>query len=264
MFREELHRAFINRTFVLALVIAALALVVGLIDYVAGPDPGQILGASPFLNNAFDAFLWGEGNLFVLIAPVIAVLAFGDSFVVDRAKGYLKYILLRSSYWKYLTAKFLANLLAGGTSLALPLLLLYGYTNLAFPRGFPPVINARIPYNTLPGPLGYLYGQSPDVYILFLIGLAFIFGAAYSSLALALSMFIHNRYIVLATPFLLFIVVEFMLQILRLGNWGPIVALAPWIRTSASSFVPIAGTGIVFLASLVCLMVMARKEQVDG
>lgn len=260
MLKQEFRRAFVNKYFLLAILLAILTLIFGIIDYMSGPNPREIPGASPFLNNTFDAFLWAQGSLFALVAPIIAVLAFGDSYVVDRLKGYQNFILLRTTYRKYLTVKFIANLLAGGMSLALPLLILYGFTNIAFLRGFPPETNARIPYYMLPGPLGSIYAKSPDLYIFFLIFLAFIFGIAYSTFALAFSIFIRNRYIVLATPFLFYIVIEFILQILGLPNWGPTAALVPWIRTSVTSTVIFVEVGTVFLASTLCILFGARKK----
>jgi len=264
MVKMELVRAFISRSFLLALVIGLLSLVYGLADYASGPDPKDIPGASPFLNNAFDAFVWAENSLFALIAPLIAVLPFSDSFVLDRTYGYLNFILARSSYRKYLISKFLANLLSGGISLAIPLILIYIYTNIYYPRGFPSLVEARIPYDPMPGPLGQLYRHNPDMYILFLVGLAFVFGSVYATLALAISSLVHNRYVVLSSPFLLYMVASFILAVLQMEIWSPPATLTPHSLNSTSWITVFGELGGIFLISSVVLLIVARKERIYG
>jgi ABC-type transport system involved in multi-copper enzyme maturation permease subunit len=264
MLRVELFRAFNNRFFMLSVLLGLLSLAYGLSDYISGPNPNNIPGASAFLNNAFDAFIWAENGLFALLAPLMAVLPFSDSFVVDRSQGYMNFILSRSSYRKYLTSKFLSNFLAGGTSLTIPLLILYGCTNVTYPRGFPPLLNARIPYDPMPGPAGHLYRANPDLYILFLIGLAFLFGAVYATLALAISSLVHNRYIALASPFLLYLVANFTLAILRLEIWSPPATLVPHSINSTSWVTVFGELGGIFLVSAFCFLISASKERVYG
>lgn len=265
MLKEELHRAFISKSFLLAILITSLSLIYGLADYREGAVSGEAAGVSPFINNAFDAFIWAEDVLLPLLAPLIVVLAFGDSYIVDCAKGYLNFILMRSSYRRYMIAKFLANLVAGGISLALPLFLLYGYTNIAFPRGFPPLMNARIQYDRIAGPLGNLYSAQPDLYIVFLFALAFLFGAAYATLALGFSVFIRNRYLVLTTPFLLYWLFHFLFSVLGLESWSPSVSLTPYTYTNNVVATAVFGwPALVFLAGIACLLLGARKERLYG
>lgn len=264
MLRVELRRAFMNRYFILAVFLGILLLAFGLSDYVSGPNPKDMPGASPYLNNAFDAFIWAENRLFLLLAPLLVVLPFSDSFVVDRSEGYINFILSRSSYRKYLASKYISNFLVGGLSLIIPLLLLYGYTNAVFPRGFPPLLEARIPFDPIPGPAGHLYRTNPDMYILFLIGLAFIFGAVYATLALAISTFVHNRYITLASPFLLYMVANLCLALLRLERWSPPSTLVPNSIRSTSWGTVFGELGGIFLVSTLSFLITARKVRIYG
>ncbi len=264
MLRVEIHRAFTSRYFILSVLLGLLSLAYGLFDYISGPNPTDMPEASPYLNNAFDAFIWAENSLFLLLAPLLVVLPFSDSFVVDRSEGYMNFILSRSPYRKYLTSKYLANLLVGGVSLIIPLLLLYGYTNTFFPRGFPPLLESRIPFDPMPGPAGHLYRANPDMYILFLIGLAFLFGAVYATLALAISTLVHNRYITLASPFLLYMVANISLAVLRLERWSPPSTLVPNSIKSTSWGTVLGELGGIFLVSTLSLLVSARKEHIYG
>lgn len=261
MFRAEFYRAFRNRVLWLALSLGVLALAYDLSEYGSGPSPNEIPGASPFLNNAYDAFIWAENGLFALLAPLIAVLPFADSYAFDRAQGYLNFVLLRSSYRRYLVARFLTNLLAGGLAILLPLLALFAYTNIVYPRGFPPLDEARIPFDPLPGPLGHLYRQAPDGYILFLLGLGFAFGASYATLGLAISALVTHRYVVLATPFLLYQVANFVLAVLQLERWSPPVALLPHTINTTSWLTVFGQLGGILVLSLTFIVVLARRER---
>lgn len=123
--------------------------------------------------------------------------------------------------------------------------------NIVFPRG----ININ-PYElriiSTPealGPFGYFYQNNPDLYIFLLIGLGCIFGMVYAILGLSLSMFIENRYVVLATPFVLFMITHYLLALFRQPAWSPLSALVPhwligitWIHIGIS-------LGGIFLAS---------------
>ena len=259
MLRAELYRAFLNWSFLLALVLGVLLLAYGLSDYSAGPK--DIPGTHPFLYNAYDAVIWAE-DLLALLAPLIAVLPFADSYALDRTSGYLRHVLVRSWHRRYLSAKFAANVLAGGLAVALPLLFLFAYANLAYPRGFPPVAESRFPFDYLPGPLGNLYRTTPGLYVLFLIGLGFIFGATYATFGLAISCFVNNRYSVLATPFLLYHVASFVLPVLRLGGWTASATFAPWMVKGTSWLTVFGELGGIFMVSVVCLLVLGRKDRV--
>jgi len=146
---------------------------------------------------------------------------------------------------------FFANLLAGGICIAIPLLIMYGGINIFYPRGFPPMTPpgegriSRIPY-TLPGPMAYLYRTKTDLYVFFLIGLSFIFGAVYASLGLALSLFFHNRYVVLATPFILYEVGSFIMNIVGKSEWSPVMTLIPFHHKRTSWLTVFGGLGVIF------------------
>src|SRR5450830_1964013 len=103
-------------------------------------------------------------GFFAIFAPLIAVLPFAASFITDRTSGYITFILSRTSFRRYRTSKYVANLLAGGVSTSLPLLVGYGIINIFYPRGFQPIPalgeawdNVRIPWVNANGTFGYLY-----------------------------------------------------------------------------------------------------------
>ena len=232
MFREEIVRAFKNRSFVFALSLGLLALAQGSIDYIFPLEfnsPEYLKLVPPFYNNAYDAVIWSQNGIFSLIIPLIAVLPFSDSLTQDRVSGYLRFVLSRVSFRQYFFSKILACSLAGGLSVSLPILFFFGFTNLFFPRGIN-LDEYTIRLLTIPealGPFGYTYRDQPDLYILSLVLLGFIGGAAYAVLGLSISATTDNRYIVLATPFPSYILAHFVTAMLLIPKWSPLSALIP-------------------------------------
>jgi hypothetical protein len=238
MLREEMLRAIRNKSFLLSIVLAFFSLAHGFADYM-GPThlrtPDYIRLLPPFYYNAYDAVIWAEWfSLFGFIAPLIAVLPFSDSLGQDRTSGFLRFILSRSSHRLYFVSKSIAAVFAGGLAVSVPVLLLFVLSNVVFERG----INLDV-YETklitspdALGPFGALYQSAPDLYILSLAALGFVFGAVYALLGLSVSAISDNRYITLATPFLAYTLVNFGMEILGgLSKWIPMSALLPfWYR----------------------------------
>lgn len=266
MFREEFKRAFINYGFLAAVVVGLLALSQGLSDYLSGPPmTSEYLSKLPlFYNNSYDAFIWSQRGIIGLLGPILAVLPFSDSYLNDRTSGFLRNILSRSSYKEYLFAKYCSTGLSGGFAIAIPMTIFFLVMNIVFPRG----INTN-PYElriiSTPealGPFGYFYQNNPDLYIFLLIGLGCIFGMVYAILGLSLSMFIENRYVVLATPFVLFMITHYLLALFRQPAWSPLSALVPhwligikWIHIGIS-------LGGIFLASSIGFFLGSHVKEV--
>ena len=275
MLKEEFRRAFLSWAFVLALVITSVCFAIGLKDY--GPPVSPFIRPEerylyPFEQNAFDAFLWamGLGGSFVIFAPLIAVLPFAASFITDRSSGYITFILSRTSFRRYRTSKYVANLLAGGVSTSLPLLVGYGIINIFYKRGLPPIpvspsegwVGARLPWVNANGTFGYLYRTKPDLYIFFLIGLAFLWGAAWATAGLATSSVVHNKYRALVAPFLLYVVVDFVTQVLGIAEWSPLLNFAPVLHKTTSPVTTFTELGALFLLSTLGVFALAKKKHV--
>lgn len=235
MLREEILRALKNKSFLLSMILALFSLVEGFANYM-GPahlrEPSYVSRLPPFYYNAYDAVIWARWfSIFGLVAPLIAVLPFSDSLGQDRASGFLRFILSRSSYRLYFVSKFIATAIAGGLAVSLPVLLLFGLANVVLERGIN-LDKYASKLTTAPemlGPFGTLYHFAPDLYILSLVALGFVFGAVYALFGLSISAISNNRYIALATPFLAYMLVNFGMEIFGgLSEWIPMSAVIPY------------------------------------
>lgn len=263
MFRVELYRAFCGRSFFLALLIGGAALAFGLNNY--GAYSGLVPASAPqFFYNAYDATIWSQNTIIVLIIPIIAVLPFADSFALDRSSGYLRSILTRTSYQQYLSAKLLACTLAGGVAVAGPLVFLFGVANVLYPRGVNLNETNRLLITTPDalGPFGALYSSVPDLYILALAFTCFVGGVVYALLGLAIASATENRYLVLATPLLLYHVVTYIIANLGYSQWLPYTTFAPQLVIGVTWIHVFPTLALIALASLAVLLGMAPKAKV--
>ena len=204
-------------------------------------------------------------SYFPYVLPLLAALPFADSYVVDQSEGYMRYLVIRSKYRHYLSAKFLVNGLIGGLVLWVPLLCLYIFTNLAAPRAIFPVniwqpnISGR-PY----GVLMPFFQTHPDGFILLVSLLASLIGALYSNLGLSISLLLPNRYLAWGTPAAIYLLADFITQHTHFfgSNWSPIVAAAGSayvINESIRSFI-LNPLGVLGITLLIILLFGKRKQ----
>lgn len=259
---EELERAFRNPRF---LIIAALALTCYVIGNYRSPMPTFSPDAPLHpVNRLMLNLQYGE---FAFLAALLATLPFADSFLTDREQGFLRLVVLRTHYRRYLAAKIIAVALAGGMGLLLSLLIIF-LAGLRSPTDWNATIysatstlNKGIPW----GPFGTMYTQNPFYYLLYLLASAFGFGAVYALMGLAVSTIISNRYVVLAAPLVFVQVLGFLeARSLRLTTgFNPLYSLLPF--NAYEGFLPgeqLAQFGFVLGVSLLCVLILARRARV--
>ncbi|TGA96894.1 hypothetical protein E4665_13610 [Sporolactobacillus shoreae] len=142
-------------------------------------------------------------NIFILILPLLASLAYADAYAEDFNSGYIKNIVTKVSKKKYLMIRYAVNYCLGGTVVVFPLVLNF----LGQMTSFPLIENnyyfgmILVPNGNFLPDLNY---QHPVLYILLRLFLFFLLGGILASIGLAFSTVLKNRYIVLVVPFLAF------------------------------------------------------------
>lgn len=264
IFREEFNRAFYNIYFLIALLAGIILLGIGLYEYTA---PFGIFASNipseihPSLINAYDAVIWSYEPALMIFAPLIAALPFSASYLFDRQTQYVHHILLRTSFWRYISTKAIVNALAGGLALALPFIGIFAFAYFFYFRGIPPLESSAIRLADGPwGPFSELYRSTPSLYLLTLFIRTFIFGAIYATVGLAISTITDNRYLVIVLPFVLYLLIEFILETLKLGAWGPLAALDPLANRLASTTTILTNLGFTFITSIVIFILRTKQD----
>ena len=184
----ELKRYIISPLFAVA-VIASLALT---IYPIFGNLTHIFDNPQPYLYYINGIHTLGTFDLF---APAIAAIPCGASFYNDYGSGFCKFILPRTSRLKYLLVKTFTCGITGGLALFMPNFLFFGFLLL-----FGNPHSSEL--NLLQGSV--LSSLEHANVILVLLLLAFLFGAGWALMGLAVSVFIPNKFAAAASPFMIY------------------------------------------------------------
>lgn len=184
----ELKRYIISPLFAVA-VIASLAL---MIYPIFGNLTHIFDNPQPYLYYINGIHTLGTFDLF---APAIAAIPCGAAFYNDYGSGFCKFILPRTSRLKYLLVKTFTCGITGRLALFMPNFLLFGFLLL-----FGNPHSSEL--NLLQGSV--LSSLEHANVILVLLLLAFLFGAGWALMGLAVSAFIPNKFAAAASPFMIY------------------------------------------------------------
>jgi hypothetical protein len=151
---------------------------------------------------------FGSLILYTPLMPILAALPFSFSYLEDVKNGMIKYIDVRVNHKKYLATKVLINGLAGGMAVALPTIILTIVVSIFFTGDINDFYGKGIYGGVFSNLLTYNFYLYAMVHIL----IEFIFGFAYSSIALAASSLVKNTIAVILSPFLFWVGGDLILQ----------------------------------------------------
>lgn len=191
-FRLECKRMFTNKRFMISCFIVFLLLLCG----------------------AYDMFLPGydivEAMIFSLGANATAILAlfftimgsvpWAVSFFEERESGYQKYLQSKVGNMKYLVSKYCSNIIASFAVILLPEFVLFVIFLLM--KG----ANAGLNHCTDLYYMPEVARQHPVLYCFLLMLATALAASAYSSLCMASSVYIKNKFIAIVIPFTVYIV----------------------------------------------------------
>lgn len=170
----------------------------------------------------FQFFL--EGPL-PLLGPLLATLPFARSYAAERNAGFSLCVLRRLPLRSYAGAKLLANAIAGGLVLAIPVAAAAIWTRTAYAEIPDPAGDPRF--------LGAQAAVSPDVFMCAHVGLAFAFGATFATVGLAASVLFRRPFAAHVAPLVCFIVPALFFTYVGWDVLEPSVMLIP----SSNSYV---------------------------
>lgn len=142
----------------------------------------------------------GDRTLLTILAPLIATIPFAAQHIENRKSGTMKYIVSRMGYKKYFNSIFMTNAVLSFVTFALGMLTFLLISSLLFDKN----INMNI-YNGMTSVSVYeaVAKTSPLLYILTIILHCSFVSATYSSVGLALSYFIKNKFVAWISPFII-------------------------------------------------------------
>ncbi len=235
MIKIELKRAFINRMFLIALVLGCLITVLQAaqnalpLAFYFELYPNQY--PPSVYNSCLGLSLSVWNSIFYTVYPLLAAIPYADSFLTDRQSGYIKNIYTRVNRKDYLKGKFIAVFLSGGSVVLLPTLLNLLIVSLCVPSVIPDASTGLFPIfaNFTGASLYYTY---PLLYVFLYDLLIFFVGGCFAVTALIFSFAFKHRYVVVMSPFLLFMIISCVSSVISPHN---ALNISQWIVPSQQS-----------------------------
>lgn len=268
--RIELFRAFKSRGFFLSVILGCIIAVLhcamivfplemNLEKYIAHDFPMMYPGW------LFSSWMGGNINtmysfLYFLIIPVLAALPFADSFFLDVKGGFIQNICIRLNKKHYYIAKYISVFLSGGTAVLVPLLLNFSLSCLLLPAMKPEVAS----FNTLIGENSTfpdLYFSHPFFYVFIYLVIIFIFSGLFSTMSLVVSYYLNHRFLVVITPFIAYLFLLSLFNLLGLESWEPTNFLHP-AYSHYSLIAMIIEASLLLMISIIGFILKGVKEDI--
>lgn len=231
----DLKRALTEKSFVGALLIGSISLLIGIVVY----------GLEKDSYTAGEAFHFSQSFILPFIAPLLVALPYANMSMLEEDSGYKKLLLAKNNMKNYAFERYIVNGIISGLTLLIPLMLLLGVC-LSFGR----------------------YESVKE--ILLIIGLDFIFGFSYGSLAYGLTFVNSKRYIPTVAPQVIYMLFIYAFPYLNLEKFYPPLSFAPGLIPSVASIdnalvqlIVLNAIAIVLIVGKLCLEKLMAIRQGD-
>ncbi|MFE5430748.1 hypothetical protein [Peribacillus simplex] len=258
MLATEIKRVFMNKSFIMVILIGVIAGCIGLKAYNDNVYFHRLAGNEEAIS-AFDAWLYALGispsSLLKLILVILISIPFSDSYIYDKKSGYINFIRTRCSFNKYIYSKIIANGIAGGTAVLLIFFILLIISGFIYPFNIPNTELNYVPY----GFFEDIYMNSPFMYVVIILLLGSFFGIVFATLGLSSSIYFYNRFAVTAYPFVFYVILVVLAQIFGIRFLLPIILVTPFSILGISLTEIITGYLIIISITIIQLYSLIKK-----
>lgn len=212
-FKNEIKRALFGKNALISFSIALVGLIIPLLVFINFPHYG--IKESKEYFDAIDVFTrirsTSSAAFLVVILPLLSTIIFSDSYLLEKETGFTKFIYSRMSIKRYVWIKAIVNaivsVLVGSVASFIMLMFLictYGIR-----------VTDEL---QIGGPFSDLFYSNKLAYSLICVLITGICYMAIATLALGLSAWIKNRYLVLIIPFFYYILCGTLVEILGINR----------------------------------------------
>ena len=178
-YQVELKKAFYSKRFLIAIIFSFICLCFGGIEYLSGYIDSTNLGSFYLFAESYS---YGFYSIFIYLSPIICSIPFALSYLDEMESKTLDLIVEKIGFKKYIKTKLLVNMLCGGITLSLSLIIYYIFLLLL--KGIAP---GDMSYYELNQNLGSFIGNNQFLYVIIEIIFSFICGATFSNLTFCIS-----------------------------------------------------------------------------
>lgn len=279
MFRSEWYRMWRRwKVWGGALLVMVAFVLQGLVAYAAGT---HFPNSHP---NVYQAYLsalgTGPSAYWIGVLPLLASLIAADSLAWDRQTGTVRFYLSRVARRTYVLGKWLAVISFTAVIVAIGLGMTGLIAGIVFPDRVPPwhLVHGTATLITAGTPASYrnpfpvfaheLFFSHPLMYVSLVAGLVVLSSTIWASLSLILSIVTANIYMVLAGPWVVYMVTTLVMSLPMISAvpWSPLVMSGPLVNSFPGSVLGAVAYWIITLVLsgvILALYYRQRREIID-
>lgn len=268
--KVELTKAFSGWKFAITLFIMCFISICSAIYMIVhSVQRYEVEGVNPMLGvtSVYTKWIGNDWNswfssLYFFVFPIAAVIPSGLELYKEKKNNYISQMLIRERKVIYYLHKYLSAFISGGTIICLPIVLNVAIIALIFPFRKPD-LNYDIYYKIQPFSFGSrLFYICPWLYMLLRFVVIFLYSGLCSVLSVSISFICKNRYVILFSPLILFMIVNYSNMIFQIPyELSPIKFLGAG-NTYIVSTPIVLGEAILLLVISFALFIFGRKRDV--
>lgn len=209
-FIYELKLSLKSKLFIFAMILSFLSIVFGILGN------RLLIEMEEGLTLFFSGFSFSTSSLLPLLAPLIAALPMGNTYLNDQQNNMITAIFVRMTKKKYFFIKFFSVGVMGSLVIVLPLICLFLLNLLIYPSSAPAYMGE------IGGPFSTIFKENQRLYAGLLILNSGLFGFIYANIGFVSSIFIKNKYITAFFPLIIYFFPSFIFPLLHLDRYEPV------------------------------------------
>lgn len=271
MIRLELKRALLNKKMLYILILGTIVLFcssfIYLKDYMffnynaADLQTPQLQESAKKMVlkalNKYDVWLAGF-DWYIFMMPIISALPYSLTYIEDVENNMITNINSRINHNQYIGTKIIINAVSGGIAVTIPIIILLIITSLFFGGS----IQDFSTYKIFGGIFNELFRNNYYAYMLIHLGIEFLFGFSYSTIALAVSTKIKNSMAILLSPFIFWAGGSVIVSLIHLPISAPMDINQFYLCKNLTLKDILIQLIIIFLISLIIFVFNTRKGDI--
>lgn len=256
-----------NKRFLITIFIGIGILILGIYNQIAdylfidfsAPDIADQSGfAQTIYNDIFNKYsLWGDSlTMFMTSIPLLCAIAYTTSFRDEISCGMNKFINTRISNEKYTITKLITSSLIGGLSVLVPVIIVSALIFIIFNGE----INNSYLYGAYGGMYVDLFNNNFMVYFIMHLGIVFLMGASYSTIALAVSTKTKNIIGILLSPLIFYLVISIVYPMIGTTRFSPERIFQFYENPTVPLIEILISLAIVYIISSLVFLHFSKKE----
>lgn len=185
-YQSEFKKAFYSRKLLISITFSFICLCIGGIEYLSG----YITSTTGSFYLFTESYSSGFYSMLIYLSPIICSIPFALSYLDEKKSNTFEIIVEEIGLKKYIKRKLLVNMICGGLTLSVSLVLYYIFLILI--RGISP---NDMTYYELNQHLGSIISNSQLSYIIIEVLFSFIFGATFSNFTFCMSFILNDKYL---------------------------------------------------------------------